>query len=90
MIEDIVLGAGQRFDVRSREPLVISATRGRAVLFIARPAVARRHGERNVLDFVRRHAADQRRHMVDTLFDRARALLQRARSAFAPRRVPTH
>ena len=95
MTEDIILGAGQRFDLRTRDRLVISATHGRAVLFVAHPAVARRHSERNVVDFVRSHAAQRRRdaadRVVDVLIDRARALLLRARSAFSPGpRIPTH
>ena len=43
MPEDIILGAGARFSVPSRELLVISATRGRVRLFVVGPAVARRH-----------------------------------------------
>ena len=95
MTEDIILGAGQRFDVRTRDRLVISATHGRAVLFVAHPAVARRHHESNVHDFVRSRAVELRRdeaaRTVDRLIDRTRALLLRVRSAFAAGpRVPTH
>lgn len=56
MADDVILGAGQRFDVPSRELLVISATRGLATLVVAEPAVARRHAMRDFSDFARSHA----------------------------------
>jgi hypothetical protein len=56
MADDVILGAGQRFDVPSRELLVISATRGLATLVVAEPAVARRHPMRDFTDFARSRA----------------------------------
>lgn len=60
MPDDVILGAGDRFDVRGRGPLVISATHGRAALFVAEPGVARLLPMHDVHDFVRSHARQLR------------------------------
>jgi hypothetical protein len=60
MRDDVILGAGDRFDVPGRGPIVISATHGRADLFVAKPGVARLHPMRNVNDFIRSHARQLR------------------------------
>lgn len=58
--DDVILGAGERFDVPGRGPIVISATHGRADLFVAEPGVARLHPMRDVHEFVRSHARQLR------------------------------
>jgi hypothetical protein len=95
MADDIILGAGQRFDVPSRELLVISATRGRAGLFVAAPAVARRHRMRDLIDFARSHARQLQREesgrLVGALLRAMRELGGRVRALVAPeRRAATH
>ena len=94
MLDDIVLKPGERFDVPNREQLVISATRGEADLFIARPAAARQHPVDSVHDFVRCRAARLRReeiaHVADTVAAGVRSLLLRLRAALdVPPRAPT-
>jgi hypothetical protein len=95
MFDDVVLGPGQRFDVSTGEQLVISATRGTADLFIARPLYARRLPVADVHDFARCRAARLRREEIaqfsSALVDAARALAARLRAVFAGHaRAPTH
>ena len=83
MADDIILGAGERFDVPSRGLLVISATRGRVRLFVVEPALARRHPMRDVADFARSHAeqlrAEESTHWIGALATALRDLASRAR-----------
>ena len=93
-IDDVILPAGRRFDVPSRAPLVISATRGHADLYLVGPSAARRSASCNVHDFVRSDAAGLRRaeasRLLDGVVHRATAWLRRMRALAAPRlRVPT-
>lgn len=62
LYEDVILAPGERFDVATRLPIVINATRGPAILFVAPPAIARRHAEHDVRDFARRRAEELRAH----------------------------
>jgi hypothetical protein len=92
---DVILRAGDRFNVPARAPLVISATRGRVDIYVVRPAAARLSASCNVHDFIRAQAAHLSRvesaRVLDALAHGARSLLARARAALAPRpRVPTH
>jgi hypothetical protein len=94
-LQDVILGAGDRFDVPTRAPLVISATRGRVDVYLVRPAAARLTASCNVHDVIRAQATQLRRaeaaRVFDVLAQGARSLLARARAALAPRtRVPTH
>lgn len=93
--QDVILGAGERFDVPARAPLVISATRDRVELYVARPAAARVSASCNVQDFLRAQSAQLRRAETARLFDAllhgVRALVTRARATLATRtRLPTH
>ena len=84
LADDIILGAGARFDVPSRELLVISATRGRARLFVVEPALARRHPMHDLADFARSHAeqlrAEESRHLIGALGTALRELARRVRA----------
>ena len=80
MAADIVLKRGERFDVRNRSKLVISATSESADVFIVDPSVARAHRQDNVYDFARSRAA-QLRH--DELVRLANAIALRLRSLAA-------
>lgn len=93
--QDVILGAGERFDVPARAPLVISATRDRVELYVAHPAAARLSAACNVHDFLHAQAAQLRRAEAARLFDGLLhgvcALVSRARATLAPRtRLPTH
>src|SRR5512134_2482831 len=50
MPDDIVLTAGERFDVRSREPLLLSAIKESAVVLVVPPAEARITSGRDLYD----------------------------------------
>jgi hypothetical protein len=92
MADDVILGAGQRFDVPSRELLVISATRRLATLVVAEPAVARRHPMSDFTDFARSHAELlQREHsgqVLGNLGGALRELGRRMRMLVTPGRHP--
>jgi Protein of unknown function (DUF2917) len=92
---DVILRAGERFNVPIRAPLVISATRGCVDVYVARPAAARMSASCSVHDLARAHAIHLRRlesvRLVDALAHGARSLLVRVRGALTARpRVPTH
>jgi hypothetical protein len=88
-LEDFVIAAGQRFDVRRRHPLVISATHASADLFVAPPAAARRHAIEDVYGEARCRAARLRREDIARLAHAVgagvRALLLRLRAAVSVR-----
>ena len=95
MPDDVILGAGDRFDVPGRAPIVISATQGRADLFIAEPGAARLHPMRDVHDFARSHARQLReaksRGTGARLARAVRTLGVRLRAAFSfGSRAATH
>jgi hypothetical protein len=94
-LQDVILRAGERFDVRTRTPLVISATRGRVALYAVRPATARLSGSADIRDVLRAHAASLHRgqagRLLAALVHGARSLLLRARALGSLRtRAPTH
>lgn len=91
--EDFILGAGRRFDVRSDDLILVSATKGDAQLYVARPAIAAAarpaipdylRGARGAL---RSHAtspaSDVARHRARSLLERVRGLLARQTRAAA-------
>jgi hypothetical protein len=59
--DDIILAAGERFDVDSRELILASAVKDAATIVVAAPAEAAGHGQRNVYDFARARALALRR-----------------------------
>jgi hypothetical protein len=88
-LEDFVIAPGQRFDVRSRHPLVLSATHASAALFVAPPAAARGHAIEDVYAQARCRAAHLRREemarLAHTVGAGVRALLLRLRAAVSVR-----
>ncbi|HET9025150.1 MAG TPA: DUF2917 domain-containing protein [Burkholderiaceae bacterium] len=94
-LDDIILGPGERFDVPTREPLVISATRGHASLRIIDPRSVRAHRMRELYEFARSHAGQARSgestSAIETALTALRALWQRASAMWAPRsRATSH
>jgi hypothetical protein len=67
----VFLANGARYDVDSRRPIVVSATRGPAELYVARPADARAVVAADLFDFVRSNAARLRREEIDHLISTA-------------------
>lgn len=55
--EDLILRAGERFDVRRPGMVVVSATHGAADVYLARAADARVEGAQDLYDFLRATAA---------------------------------
>lgn len=95
MPDDIVLTAGERFDVRSREPLLLSAFKERAVVLVVPPAEARSTSGRDFYDVMRARAAQLRRDELTYLGNVVRhgiaSLVTRTRGLFAARvRVAGH
>jgi hypothetical protein len=55
--EDLILHAGERFDVRGPGKVVLSATQGAADVYLARPLDARAEHTQDLTDFLRATAA---------------------------------
>jgi hypothetical protein len=64
--DDVILAAGTRFDVASRAPIVVSATRGDAQVYVAHPADARAGGD-DVRAVLRASAARLRKDEIGGL-----------------------
>lgn len=95
MADDVILAAGGRFDVRSRELLIVSATQGFADIHIVAPAEARAVNSRDLHDFMRTRATQLRREEIGRLAKVLRGeidgLIARTRSLLALRaRVAGH
>lgn len=93
--DDVILAAGNRFNVPSRAQLVVSATRGQARLCVVHPAVARLNASADIYELAEARAADLRRAEFDRLYDflvrRLRWWRARVGTVLAARpRVPTH
>ncbi len=84
--EDFVLGAGRRFDVRSAELILVSATKGDAQLYLARPAIAAAK-QPALPDYLRGARGAIRSRAMSPASDiaqrRAPSLLERVRALFA-------
>ena len=65
--EDVILAAGQRYDVGAQAPIVVSATRGRAELYVVQPVDARAVKLADLHDFLRANAQRLRREEIDHL-----------------------
>lgn len=81
--EDFILGAGKRFEIRSDELILVSATKGDAQLYLARPAIAAA-AQPAIPDYLRgargairsratSPASDVSRHRAPSLIERMRA-----------------
>lgn len=85
-IEDFILAAGRRFDVRSRELILVSATKGDAQLYIARPAIAAA-AQPAIPDYLRGARGAIRSRATSPAGDvarrRAPSLIERVRGLFA-------
>jgi len=55
--DDVVLSAGERFDVKGTELILASAIKGSATIHVVPAAEARRNREHEVHDFLRARAA---------------------------------
>jgi len=87
-IEDFILAAGRRFDVKSDELILVSATRGDAQLYIARPAIAAAT-QPAIPDYLRGARGAIRSRSTSPAGDatrrRAPSLIERVRALFAQR-----
>lgn len=86
--DDIILAAGQRFDVTSKELILASAVKGDAAIHIVQPADTVAHRHRDVYDFARARASQLRREEVANAFASitaaAASWITRVRTALAP------
>jgi hypothetical protein len=95
MADDVILAAGERFDVRSRELLIVSATQGAADIHIVAPVDARAVNSRDLHDFLRTRAMQLRHEeigrLANVLLGKIDGVLARTRSLLALRtRVAGH
>jgi hypothetical protein len=85
--EDFILGAGRRFDVKSDELILVSATKGDAQLYVARPAIAAA-AQPAIPDYLRGARGAIRSRATSPASDvarhRAPSLIERVRALFAP------
>jgi len=68
--DDVVLAAGERFDVKGTELIVASAISGSALVHVVPAAEARVNREQEILDFMRARAARLRRDAADHVVNR--------------------
>ena len=97
MREDVILGPGERFDVRSGTLILASGIRGNAYVYVACRRDATERADSDVYAFLRRRArrlrAEELNQMVRTISDRLShalaALFPQLRAMFAPaKRIP--
>ena len=97
MREDVVLGPGERFDVRSGALILASGIRGNAHVYVACPQEATERADSDVYAYLRRRArrlrAEELNQMVRTISDRLSHALAtvfaQLRTMLAPsKRVP--
>jgi Protein of unknown function (DUF2917) len=89
LLDDIILAAGERFDVKRDGLILASAVKGTAAIHIVRPADARAEQHRNIYDFARARAARLRRealgHFARLVNAGAAAWFARARTMLTAR-----
>ena len=100
MHEDVVLGPGERFDVRSGALILASGIRGNARVYVACRSDATEHADSDLFALLHRRArrlrAEELNQMARTISDRLShalaALFAQLRARFAPaKRIPvTH
>jgi len=87
--DDVILAAGDRFDVKSEALILASAIRESALIHIVQPAAARAHLHPDVYDFARARARQLRRAEIGRLTGLAgravAAWMTRLRAALALR-----
>lgn len=68
--DDVVLAAGERFDVKGTELILASAISGSALVHVVPAAEARVNREQEILDFMRARAARLRREAAEHVVNR--------------------
>ena len=88
-LEDIVLAAGQRFDIRSNDLVLVSALHGSAAVHVAQPDDAATSSASDVHDYAREQARRLRRveagRMADAASTRIATWIARVRGFLAAR-----
>jgi hypothetical protein len=75
MFDDVILAPGERFDVKSRELILATATQGSAYLVVAEPLRASTRSDRDLFASLRRGARRLRDEQFDAAVSAARRLL---------------
>jgi hypothetical protein len=75
MFDDVILGPGERFDVKSPELILASATRGSGYLVVAQPAQAAESAARDLITFLLDRARQHRVLQFGRAVQAARRLL---------------
>jgi hypothetical protein len=87
--DDIVLAAGERFDVKGTELILASAISGSAIVHVVPAAEARVNHEHGIHDFMRARAARLRReaaeHVVNRLWSSIATWIARGRGLLTAR-----
>lgn len=87
--DDVVLAAGERFDVKGTELILASAISGSALVHVVSAAEARVNREQEILDFMRARAARLRReaaeHVVNRLWSSIATWIARGRGLLTAR-----
>jgi hypothetical protein len=87
--DDVVLAAGERFDVKGTELILASAISGSALVHVVPAAEARVNREQEILDFMRARAARLRReaaeHVVNRLWSSIATWIARGRGRLTAR-----
>lgn len=87
--DDVVLAAGERFDVKGTELILASAISGSALVHVVPAAEARVNREQEILDFMRARAARLRReaaeHVVNRLWSSIATWIARGRGRLTSR-----
>jgi hypothetical protein len=87
--DDIILAAGERFDVKRDGLILASAVKGTAAIHIVQPAAALAERHHNIYDFARARAAQLRHeaigHFADLVSASAVAWIVRARTLLTAR-----
>jgi len=68
--DDVVLAAGERFDVKGTELILASAISGSALVHVVPAAEARVNREQEIIDFMRARAARLRREAAEHVVNR--------------------
>jgi hypothetical protein len=89
LLDDIILAAGERFDVKHDGLILASAVKGTAAIHIVQPAAALGERYRNIYDFARARAVRLRHealgHFAEFVIAGAAAWIVRARTLLTAR-----